>query len=114
MSFKLAGVIWNDYGILASNLTPLEALERLRNRDFPLMITTLPPTSATKEGYSEKDLFDNIEKSLKAFEIIKEKKVNVHYLVYSNDLKDYNERTFILPNEILTQEEYDLLKEALS
>lgn len=62
---------------------------------------------------------DIIEKSLKALEIIKEKKVNISLLLNSTCLTNYNEyviRSKASINslcELLTQEEYDLLKEVL-
>ena len=57
-----------------------------------------------------KPLFDEeTQKKLKAFEIIKEKRVDVSYLVISDDLHDYNEG--LDRKWKLTQEEYDLLKE---
>ena len=52
---------------------------------------------------------DIIEKELKALEIIKKKRVDVGFL--DRDLSSYNVG---LPRKhILTQEEYDLLKEVL-
>lgn len=51
-----------------------------------------------------------IEKELKAFQIIKEKLVDVNWLKGCDELQDYN----WCNNVELTQEEYDLLKEALS
>ena len=49
-----------------------------------------------------------IEKELKSLEIIKEKKVEVLWLI-NKSLEDYNKNHFYE----LTQEEYDLLKEVL-
>lgn len=56
-----------------------------------------------------------IEKALKALEIIKNKQVNVCYLFQCKSLRQYN---FIYKGTnqselCLTQEEYDLLREAL-
>ena len=57
-------------------------------------------------------LFDNeTKKKLKALEIIKEKEVNVFVLLHSGNLKIYND--IVEDNRKLTQEKYDLLKEAL-
>ena len=56
-----------------------------------------------------------IEKSLKALEIIKEKRVDVVILFNSPSLTLYN-TILVIRNESeyeLTQEEYDLLKEVL-
>ena len=50
-----------------------------------------------------------IEKELKALEIIKEKNVDTFYLVTCPILDCYNSETW----NKLTQEEFDLLKEAL-
>ena len=55
--------------------------------------------------------FEIIEKALKALEIIKKKEVNVFVLLHSGNLKIYND--IVEDNRKLTQEKYDLLKEAL-
>ena len=52
-----------------------------------------------------------IEKTLKALEIIKEKKVNILLLELAENVDEYNER--IVPNGRLTEEEFELLKEVL-
>ena len=57
------------------------------------------------------DLLEIVEKALKALEIIKEKEVNVFIFLHSGDLETYND--MVEDNRKLTQEEYDLLKEAL-
>lgn len=55
-----------------------------------------------------------IEKSLKALEIIKEKEVDIHNLLISETVEQYNSYTHWLGYKgNLTQEEYDLLKEVL-
>ena len=51
------------------------------------------------------------EKLLRALEIIVDKEVNIHCLIYSNTLKEYND-TFIKQYK-LTQEQYDSLKEII-
>ena len=63
----------------------------------------------------DKKWFDIIEKSLKALEIIKEKKVDIDLLFYcftfpNNNYKTYNENN---ERKWLKREEYDLLKEVL-
>jgi len=58
-----------------------------------------------------KERIDNLDKKLKAFEIIKKKRVNVHLLLLSDSLEKYNFN--LLPYRKLNQEEYDLLKEVL-
>ena len=54
---------------------------------------------------------EDIEKTLKALEIIKEKKVNILLLELAENVDEYNER--IVPNGRLTEEEFELLKEVL-
>ena len=61
--------------------------------------------------WRELDQLDQIEKELKAFEIIKEKEVNVAWLTYVDNLEDYNKGKFI--GSYLTKDEFDLLKEVL-
>ena len=70
-----------------------------------------------------KEEIEQLKKSLEALEIIKEKRVYVRYLQLCENLRQYN--NFVEMNwscrkeaeyhhdEILTQEEYDLLKEVL-
>lgn len=55
-----------------------------------------------------------IEKSLKALDIIKEKQVDIHDLLISRAVEQYNSYTHWLGYKgNLTKEEYDLLKEVL-
>ena len=83
----------------------LEALEKLKNR--PCLSTDW---SKKEINYDyNKEEYDAIEKELKALEIIKEKKVNVKWLLNSYSCDDYNNWYDIH----LTEEEYDLLKEVL-
>lgn len=81
----------------------LEAFERIKN-------ITYDRTDLYGIEEYRKSL-DTIEKSLKALEIIKEKRVNIHLLILSDSLEKYNFN--LLPYRKLTQEEYDLLKEIL-
>lgn len=58
------------------------------------------------------------DKSKKALEIIKNKRVNVFWLMecishYINALEKYNEEVLCKDIDCLTQEEYELLKEVL-
>ena len=53
--------------------------------------------------------YEMLKKKTKALEIIKNKKVNVKWLLNSNSYEEYN-KWYDIP---LTQEEYDLLKEVL-
>lgn len=50
-----------------------------------------------------------IEKSLKALDIIKRARVNVEWLLETENVEEYNESLY----DNLTQEEYDLLKEVM-
>lgn len=63
-----------------------------------------------------------IETALKVLEIIKKKRVNVHILQECSNLEEYNEYSSMnwddqketeYYNELLTSEEYDLLREKL-
>lgn len=80
----------------------------------------LTPLEALKSFLGTRGWYDNefqqrydfVEKSLKALEIIKEKLVDMTRLaeaIKRNDLSFYNYSCY----ELLTQEEYDLLKEVL-
>ena len=71
----------------------------------------------TKEGKltSILDLLNDVEKELKALEIVKEKNFDLYYLQDSKDLEMYNDACDHYRNLCyLTQEEFDLLKEVLS
>ena len=63
-------------------------------------------------GIKKMSVYKDIEKELKALEIIKNKQVDAYAVVESKSLEEMNNR-FWFPNEELklTQEEYDLLKE---
>ena len=57
-----------------------------------------------------------IEKELKALEIIKEKEADIYGIKNSIDVYDYNvgvENEDNFENRVLTQDEYNLLKEVL-
>lgn len=54
---------------------------------------------------------DEVYKKARAFDIIKEKRVNIDYLRSCKSLEDYN--NILIEKWQLTQEEYDLLKEVL-
>jgi hypothetical protein len=59
---------------------------------------------------------DIIEKALKALEIIKKKKVDTYLLALTKNVNQYNrlfEEHLISLCRLLTQEEFDLLKEVL-
>ncbi len=98
------------------------ACERLKeNRDYALMfangIYCLVNTKDNKfdaiDIYKIKnhEIIDNgAQKKLKALKIIKEKQVDVSCLLFDG-LEIYNQNMH--PSRIITQEEYDLLKEEL-
>lgn len=76
------------------------------------------------DGTIEENYHDEIqaiEKDLKAFEIIKEKRVDVYYFMSCETLKEYNEDALShygiydvdADQRMLTQEKFDLLKEVL-
>lgn len=120
-------------------LTPLEAIDRVKNHLEVLYMSCDNDGSESGSVYYELDIIEtalkekeniektinelfsengkvittiDIKKKLKALEIIKKKRVDVNcFLIY--DLKRYND--FIAKNEFmkLTQEQYDLLKEVL-
>lgn len=70
-----------------------------------------------KEFYPQWRLYNRndfliIETALKALEIIKEKEVVISILIRSNTLDEYNNNPMFV-SKLLTQEEYDILKEIL-
>lgn len=143
MSYKLAGVIWNDDGTMATKelteLTPLQALNKIagitnydggknlkalgnfHKKEFALIETTLKDYERVM--VEKNDLFKRWAKEHQTLEIIKEKKVNIGLfsagykeLDYQN-YKKHLELGFQIIKQVsekpLTQEEYDLLKEIL-
>ena len=109
----------------------LESFNRIKNfqvvvdyeKDEVKTIYELLPASckkvetALKELEVKREVIGDIltgddEKKLKAFEIIKKKNVKIDVLKYQSDVVFYNMAVFE-KEEILTQEEYDLLKEVL-
>ena len=89
----------------------LEALDKIKNDDFPLMVATYPPIPTTMNGYTKEELFEIIEKELKALEIIKNKNVELEYLKCCEDYEQY--KTLCSYWNEITEEECDLLKEVL-
>lgn len=87
-------------------LSPLEALERIKDiiREDAEDIDN--PTLLVNEIHI-------IETALKVLEIIKEKKIDLDLLKISDDLDDYNFMCDMCYKNILTHEEYDLLKKVL-
>lgn len=112
MSYKLAGVIWNNDGTMKTKKpSPLKSLERIRKN-----LTRYSDIDDEPYLFKQDEIdLDMIEKSLKALEIIKNKRlywdINYqpyeecgHYRAWDNELYESVE---------LTKEEYDLLKEVL-
>ena len=100
------------YSDIEKELKDKEKFEELVNMDLDLFM----------KAVDIKCLIEDYQKFKKALEIIKEKRVDVNSLIieieteeecgkkYYNALKHYNKCVI---HEILTQEEYDLLKEVL-
>lgn len=142
MSYKLAGVIWNDDGTMATKeLTPLEALKNIEKEvedyegfdestwyqmdrtRFKIIETALKQAQKDKEELEElKNAISNgtiqnqwanmNSKNVKVLEIIEEKGLDIREFRYAFSLYEYN----ICKNigcKDLTQEEYNLLKEVL-
>ena len=80
----------------------LEALNHIKECAEQLNIKGIPTLF-------QKECYNNIEKELKALEIIMSKRVNVCWFLRHKYLHQYNWNCA----EELTQEEYDLLKEVL-
>lgn len=95
-------------------------LQRIKKM-YELFIKKVSGNEKEELNYAEKQDFDIVEKSLKALEIIKDKRVDVGWFIqcyndYSNDkdrLMMYNQLSIDDSGRDLTQQEYDLLKEVL-
>ena len=85
----------------------LEALKRIRREAGTPYFSSLYDIDMWRED------FRTIEKNLKALEIIKNKHTDIHSLIISKTLGQYNNFYVGLSIQLLTQEEYDLLKEVL-
>ena len=111
-----------------SDVTPIQAYWKLdhticmneKNLKFNIDNKDDPELYDNGEGYDPIDTdcksmneaidcLETIEAALKALEIIKEKEVNVRFLISCKNLKEYND----VISDHLTQEEYDLLREVL-
>lgn len=99
-------------GLYCKNIEIIKvALKRLENYEGAWHNTNLKQIFISMEDWKIE------RKQLKALEIIKEKQVDIHNLIYSQSLEEYN--TFAMKynqelcNTLLTQEEYELLKEVL-
>lgn len=122
---------------MTKQLTPLEALNKLISRhpfnyeEYKIIETALKRLAyLDKLAYLTDDDTSEIEKKLKALEIIREKRLNAEWLMESNTYKEYLEYAEDDYEEnvvkgatadkeewfrkwVATQEEYDLLKEVL-
>lgn len=91
--------------LMSKGLEALEELKELLGKHFILW----------GNGIFNDERTETIEKSLKVLEIIKKKGIFVNGLIKSGDLGEYS---ILCLNhgmtELLTQEEYDLLKEVLA
>lgn len=107
------GGIYAANGIIGKQLKAFEIIKKMYEY-FVKKYRDLEP----KLMICEKEDFDNVEKSLKALELIKNKEVDVSWFKYclkycENDtsaLKRYNKNCDIE----ITVEEYELLKEVLN
>ena len=93
---------------MSKELELFEQIIKSYTETFNMAIHRPKDTIVKWEGVEE------IEKSLKALEIIKKKKVNVELLHICISLEEYNMEILPYGNMPLTQEEYDLLKEILN
>lgn len=123
---------------MSKELTPLESFERIKNitydrtdlygiEEYRKSLDIIETALKEKENIEKtiNELFSengkvittiDIKKQLKAFEIIKDKGVDVLKLKECKRCKkpdEYNKRTCYSYHNELTQEEYDLLKEVL-
>ena len=87
----------------------LEALERLKNHTISYVGSDYKVSTDSREEQI-KDL-ELIEKSLKALEIIKEKRVDIGWLIRSENCSKYN--LGVGESQALKKKQYDLLKEIL-
>lgn len=114
---------------MSKELSPLEAVEKIREINyfeddqeviedcFGLEEYLSIIESALKRLESVDRIGEmfcvNVDKKLKALEIIKEKRVNACEIINSKDVREYNWSIHTPKKYPLTQEEYDLLKEVL-
>lgn len=114
---------------MKTELSPLEALdllcEHICNDEKEIMYKSIIETALKEKDIIEKELqekknsvgvlliqLEKYDKIIKAFEIIKEKRVNV-WCISRVGLERYNNEFMCQKERELTQEEYDLLKEVL-
>lgn len=103
-------------------LSPLEALEKLTNYKCSCMSEKMMCKEIIENALKRLEKIENsnvsvlredISKQLKAFEIIKEKFVNITILMGCDNLEEYNKHPLTMRKGRLTQEEFNLLKEVL-
>lgn len=114
---------------MEKELTPLEAFYELGD-NTPITDTWKIVETALKEYETRKTLIETIDsgemifeernvweekqKKIKAFNTIKEKKVDIHYLLKCKTPDEYNKKIRWLGfRDDLVQEEFDQLKEVL-
>lgn len=113
-----------ELDIIETALKEYEEHKQILN-DYGLSLFDFRHACFTFVQFKNSKGFEGVEKKLKALKIIKEKEVNVYilqwylkhssYEQYADDF-ERNRRDCDLPDlgdKILTQEEYDLLKEVL-
>ena len=124
---------------MSKELTPLDALEEIKHttdlyrpnelngykEELDIIETALKDYQVLKNKYDVLETeycdqqrsmlkYDEVkDKKFKAFEIIKEKNVNVFYLKNANSVEEYNIGLDLPKIWQLTQEEFDLLEEVL-
>ena len=109
---KGEGIVDDDFHLIETALKRLEELEKPKE-----IAGTTTISEATKQSLLE--WCPDIEKKLKAFEIINKKMVDAYWVKFSRKASEYNSE---MRNQcglsdyepfLLTQEEFDLLKEVL-
>lgn len=130
MSYKLAGVIWNDDGTMAiKELTPLEALDRIcehldlddayfyskngEKADYKVVETALKEYEGAKNHIEalNKERIDSVLK-LKALEIIKAHPEQLLDIIGTDNYNEYLDLDYA-PNQYMSEENYYLVKEVL-
>lgn len=129
MSYKIADVIWNNDGTMKTELTPLEALEKLTNYKCSRMSEKVECKEIIEKALKDYEMehtlrirVENInyelvrekqdnEKKFKAFafDIIKRELM----LEVKEDDGLYRLITYQSDNHLISKDQYDLLKEAL-
>ena len=88
-------------------MTGLEAIERIKKSHY----TAIAVMGCERDSETEKAI-EIVEKEHKALEIIKEKYVNVDLLWDVSSLEEYNSE-IMFSYQIITEEEFNLLREVL-